>query len=73
MHSHLPYIYMNVTLVLLLQYYRVDMQKCSFGTVTAKGEYREKSNFSMELDKYVDGTNAGFFVWISRKSDNLRK
>ena len=34
--------------------YRVDEASCMFGTVSAKGEYREKSNF---LELYVDGDN----------------
>ena len=56
-----------------MQYYRVSLQDCTFGNVTAKNEYKERSNFSMELDTFVDGKNAGYFVWVTRKSDNQRK
>lgn len=56
-----------------MQYFRVSLQDSTFGNVTAKGEYKERSNFSMELDTFVDGQNAGYFVWVTRKSDNQRK
>ena len=49
------------------------MDSCTFGTVSTKGEYREKSNFSIELETYVDGDNAGYFAWVKRKSDGRRK
>lgn len=56
-----------------LQCFRVDTEKCTFGTVTAKGEYKERANFSIELETYVDCCNAGYFAWITRKSDKQRR
>lgn len=55
------------------QHYRTDEASCTFGTVSAKGEYRAKSNFFMELDTYVDGESAGYFVWVQRKSDGQKR
>ena len=63
----------NACIVHHMQYYRVSVQDCTFGNVTAKNEYKERSNFSVELDTFVDGQNAGYFVWVTRKSDNQRK
>ena len=51
----------------------MDEKTCTFGTVSAKGEYRERSNFVLQLDVYVDGDNAGFFAWVTRKSDGQRR
>lgn len=56
-----------------MQYYRQDADSCTVGLVTAKGEYREKTNFYIELDTFVDSENAGYFVFVTRKSDGMRK
>ena len=53
--------------------FRVDIDGCTFGTVNGKGEYKERSNFSMELEQYVDGQDAGFFTWVRRKSDGQKR
>ena len=56
--------------------FKVDEESCTFGLLLAKGEYRPKSNFIMELDTYVEagpGTEAVFFVWITRRSNRERK
>ena len=56
--------------------FKVDEESCTFGQLLAKGEYRPKSNFIMELDTYVEvgpGTEAGYFVWVTRRSDRERK
>lgn len=37
--------------------------------MTGKGEYREKSNFYIELEMFVDSLNAGYFVSVKRKRD----
>lgn len=47
----------------------MDEASCTFGTVSAKGEYCEKSNFFLKLEMYVDGDNAGYFAYVTRKSD----
>ena len=46
-------------------------QRARLGTLTGKGEYKEKSKFAIELATYVDCDNAGFFAWVTRKSDLL--
>ena len=59
-----------------MQVFKVDEESCTFGQLSAKGQYRAKSNFIMELDTYVEagpGTEAGFFVWITRRTNRERK
>lgn len=52
----------------------MDTETCTFGIVNGKGEYRPKSNFTIELESFVDaGASTGFFAWITRKSDRKRK
>ena len=47
----------------------MDEASCTFNPVSAKGEYQEKSNFYMKLKLFVDGDNAGYFTYITRKND----
>lgn len=51
----------------------MDIDGHTFGTVNARGEYKARSNFSLELSQYVDGNDAGYFAWVSRKSDGQRR
>ena len=68
------FIIKSVILCLLTwQFYKDDPEDCSFGVVSAKGEYREKSNFHITLDSFVDGQNAGWFVTVKRKLDGKSK
>ena len=58
----------------MIQAFRVDVEKCNFGSVSAKNEYKAKSNFLMELETYVEaGDNTGFFVWITKASNREKK
>ena len=54
----------------------MDEESCTLGLILTKDEYRPKSNFIMELDTYVEagpGTEAGFFVWITRRTNHEKK
>ena len=57
--------------------FKIDFEDCTFGNVLAKNKYRPRSNFIMQLETYVEcndsGNNTGFFVWITRRSDRLKK
>ena len=57
-----------------IQSFKVDYEDCTFGLLLAKGQYKPKSNFTMELMTYVEaGSNSGFFTNITRRSDGLKK
>lgn len=57
-----------------MQSFKVDEEDCTFGLLLAKGQYKPKSNFIMELVTYVEaGNNSGYFVNITRRSDRLKK
>ncbi len=45
-----------------LQSFKVDADDCTIGLLLAKGYYKPKSNFIMELVTYVEGgSNSGYF------------
>ena len=53
--------------------FRVDSETCTFGTVV-KGQYKMKSNFTIELVTFVDaGEFTGYFSKIVRRSDKRTK
>ena len=57
-----------------MQSFKVDYEDCTFGLLLAKGQYKPKSNFTMELMTYVEaGSNSGFFANVTRRSDRLKK
>ena len=52
----------------------MDNETCRFGCVSAKREYKPRSNFKVELETFVEaGDNTVFFVWITRASNKERK
>ena len=56
------------------QGFKIDHEDCTFGQIMAKGKYKPRSNFIMELETYVEaGSNTGFIVWVTRRSDHLKK
>ena len=45
-----------------------------FGLITAKGEYRAKSNFRLKLECFVDaGASTGYFAWVKQKNDDRER
>lgn len=63
-------------ILFVLQGFKVDVDDCTFGQILSKNRYRSRSNFIMELETFVEGggnNSAGFYVWITRRSDRLRK
>lgn len=57
-----------------MQLFKVDEEDCTFGLLTAKGHYKPKSNFIMELATYVEaGSSSGYFVHVTRRNDRLKK
>lgn len=54
--------------------FRVDTGSFTFGIISSKGEYKAKSNFSIELETYVEaGSNTVFFAYVTKKSDKERR
>ena len=55
----------------------MDVEDCTFGQIVgSKNRYKPRSNFIMDLETFVEGganNGAGFYVWITRRSDRLRK
>ena len=70
----LAIVYFQLLCVFQLQTFRVDEEDCTFGMLMSKGFYKPKSNFIMELATYVEAaSNSGYFVYITRRSDRLKK
>lgn len=57
-----------------MQCFKVDEETCTFGTITAKGEYKPRSNFTVHLVTYVEaGESTGYFARVKRKTDGLTR
>ena len=58
----------------IYQCFKVDEATCTFGTITAKGEYKPRSNFTIQLVTYVEaGESTGYFARVKRKTDGLTR
>ena len=52
----------------------MDVDRFTFGSVSAKDLYKPKSNFMIELETFVEaGDNTGYFAWITKASNKERK